>query len=145
MQEAALERAMEAARDPLGSLDPEPWTYYRLDEETVSAVVWLYARLLEEEMGPEGARAAYGQWRAIPGWVVVTCARIDDEAKMERAVEDCLTSVQRATLSLWSDNVPNNWVTDMITEHPELYALVGVDAAEEKVLGIVWFGHPEQG
>ncbi len=145
MQEAALARAMEAARDPLNVLDSEPWSYYRLDEETISAVVWLYARLLEEEMSPQEARAAHEQWRAIPGWVVVTCARLDDAAKMERAVEDCLTSVQRATLSLWSDNVPNNWVTDMITEHPELYALVGIDEDEEKVLGIMWYGHPERG
>lgn len=145
MQEAALARALEAARDPLEALDPEPWHYYRLDEEKVSAVVWLYARLLEDEMGAEEARAAHGQWRAIPGWVVVTCTRIKGEEKMERAVEDCLTSVQRASLSLWSDNVPTNWITDVLTDAPELYDLVGIDVEKEKVLGIMWYGHPERG
>lgn len=144
VQEAALSRAFEAACDPLGTVDPIPWRYYRLDEDTISAVAWLYARLLEDEMGAEGARAAYGQWRAVPGWIVVTCLRFDDAATMERAVEDCLTSVQRTSLSLWSDNVPTNWVTDLVTEHPELHGLVGSDADEEQVLGILWYGHPER-
>lgn len=144
MQEAALVRALQEARDPMGTLNPEPWRYYRLDEEAISAVVWLYARLIEEEVGAEGARAAYGQWRAVPGWVVVTCRRIDDAETMERAVEDCLTSVQRASLSLWSDNVPTNWITDQITEAADLYEIVGIDAAKEKVLGIMWYGHAER-
>ncbi len=144
MHKAALDRALDAARDPAGLLDPEPWHYYELDEETISAVAWLYARLLEEEMGAEGARAAYGQWRAVPGWILITCARHDDAQAMERAVEDCLTSVQRASLSLWSDNIPTNWVTDLVTDHPKLYDLVGVDAEREKALGILWYGHPER-
>lgn len=144
MMKEALIRAMEAARDPSGTLTITPWRFYLLGAETISAVAWLYARLLEEEVGADGARAAYEQWRAIPGWIVVTCARFEDEQQMERAVEDCLTSVQRCSLSLWSDNVPTNWVTDVVTESPELYDLIEVDPEHEVVLGILWYGHPER-
>jgi nitroreductase len=144
MMKDALLRAMEAARDPSGSSGAVPWRFYLLGMETISAVAWLYARLLEGEVGAEGARAAYEQWRAVPGWIVVTCVRQADEERMERAVEDCLTSVQRCTLSLWSDNVPTNWVTDLISESDELYDLIQVDPEQEKVLGILWYGHPDR-
>ena len=141
MREVLL-RAMEAARDPSGTA-AVPWRFYLLGAETISTVAWLYARLLEDEMGAEGARAAYEQWRAVPGWIVVTCARQEDEDKMEQAVIDCLTSVQRASLSLWSDDVPTNWVTDVFSESDELYDLVQVDPEREQVLGVLWYGHPE--
>ncbi len=144
-QQAALTRAFEAARDPLGIVDPVPWHYYVLGPETVSALAWRYAHHLEAEVGPEGARAAYEQWRTVPGWIVVTCTRFADAATMERAVEDCLTSVQRASLSLWSDNVPTNWVTDLITEEDGVHGLVEIDEAAEQILGVLWYGHPERG
>ena len=64
---------------------------------------------------------------------------------MERAREDCLTAVQRYSLSLWSDNVPTNWVTDVIAEAQEMYDLLGVDPQHETVLGILWYGHAERG
>jgi hypothetical protein len=144
MMREALLRAMEAARDPSGAAAGVPWRFYLLGAETISAVAWLYARLLEGEVGAEGARAAYEQWQAVPGWIVVTCVRQDDEEQMERAVEDCLTSVQRCSLSLWSDNVPTNWVTDTIADSDELYDLLQVDPDEEQVLGILWYGHPDR-
>lgn len=140
----ALIRAMEASRDPSGRLAVEPWQFYLLSAESVAAVAWLYARLLEDEVGAEGARAAYEQWQAIPGWVVVTCRISADEAAMERAREDSLTAVQRYSLSLWSDNIPTNWVTDVITEAPELYTLLRIDPKQEAVLGVLWYGHAER-
>ena len=140
----ALARALEASRDPLGTIDVEPWQFYLLSPETVSTVAWLYARLLEEEVGTEGARAAYEQWQAIPGWIVVTC-RVVEARVMERAREDCLTAVQRYSLSLWSDNIPTNWVMDVIAEAEEMYDLLGIDAEHETVLGILWYGHAERG
>lgn len=134
---------MEASRDPLGTLATEPWRFYPLNADAVATVAWLYARLLEKEVGVESARAAYEQWRAIPGWVVVTCRRVEDEEEMERAREDSLTAVQRYALSLWSDHIPTNWLTDVIIEAKELYDLVGVDPQLEVVLGILWYGHEE--
>lgn len=140
----ALVRAQEASRDPFGTLGIEPWHFYPLDADAITTVAWLYARLLEKEVGTESARAAYEQWRAIPGWVVVTCHQFADEARMERAREDCLTAVQRYSLSLWSDNIPTNWVTDVITEAKELYDLIGIDPEAEVVLGILWYGHEDR-
>lgn len=142
--ESALARAEEAARDPLGVLSVEPWRFYRLSADAVATVAWLYARLIEREVGVEGARAAFEQWQSIPGWVVVTCLRHDDDEAMARAREGALTAVQRYSLSLWSDHVPTNWVTDVISEAKELYDLVGITPEAEVVLGILWYGHAER-
>lgn len=141
----ALARAMEAARDPLGVHPIEPWRFYHLEPESVATVAWLNARLLEPEVGIEGARAAYEQWRAIPGWIVVTCPTVDDEAQMEAYREATLTAVQRASLSLWSDHIPTNWVTDLVTQDASLYQHLAIDRERETVLGILWYGHPERG
>jgi hypothetical protein len=100
---------------------------------------------MEDEVGAEDARAAYEQWRAIPGWIVVTCERKDEGRTMERAVEDCLTAVQRCSLSLWSDNVPTNWVTDLIVHAEGLYEVIGAEGERERILGVLWYGHPERG
>lgn len=141
----ALARAMEAARDPLGLHPIEPWRFYHLDPESIASVAWINARLLEPEVGIEGARAAYEQWRAIPGWIVAACLQSEDEKQMEANREATLTAVQRASLSLWSDHIPTNWVTDLVTQNAGLYEHLGIDREHEAILGILWYGHPERG
>lgn len=141
----ALARARAAARDPHGELALEPWRFHDLGADAIATVSWLYARLIEREVGAESARAAFEQWQAIPGWVIVTCHRFGDAEDMERAREASLTAAQRYALSLWSDHVPTNWVTDVIIEAKELYDLVGIDPAAEVILGILWYGHAEPG
>jgi nitroreductase len=141
---AALDRALDAARDPNGGGHTAPWRFYVLDAETSAAVAWLAARRLEPEMGPEGARAAYEQWRAVPGWIVVTCRRTRDPEQTERDREASLTAAQRASLSLWSDNVPSNWVPDLVGSEAATYRLIGLPEAAEEALGVLLYGHPDR-
>jgi len=140
----ALARALDASRDPSGTSLNEPWRFYVLDAETSAAVAWLAARRLEPAMGPEGARAAYEQWRAVPGWIMVTCRRAADPEQSERDREAALTAAQRASLSLWSDNVPSNWVPDLVGTEAATYRLVGVPHGEEEALGVLLYGHPDR-
>lgn len=142
--DAPLARAIEAACDAAGKVGPHPWRFYILEAESASAVAWLAARGIEPLVGAEGSRAAYEQWRAVPGWIAVTCLRSSDATQSERDREASLTAVQRATLSLWSDNIPCNWVPDLVSEEHEFYALIGADPAREEALGIVLYGHPER-
>jgi len=140
----ALERAIEAAREPSGEPRREPWRLYLLGPETASAVAWMAARRMEPEVGLEGARAAYEQWCAVPGWIAVTCLRTDDEELAERDREACLTAVQRAALSLWSDNIPSNWMPDLIRDEPDFFTLIDAKADREAPLGVLLYGHPER-
>jgi hypothetical protein len=138
---APLARAFEAAGASEGA---EPWRFYLLEPEVAAAVAWLAARGLEKTVGAEGARAAYEQWRAVPGWIAVTCRRSESPQQTETYREAALTAVQRATLSLWSDDIPSNWVQDLASDEPELYLAIGADPLAEDVLGVVLFGHPDR-
>jgi len=140
----ALARAKEASRDPSGTLREEPWRFYMLSPETAAAVAWLAARRLEAEVGLESARAAYEQWRAVPGWIVLTSTRSGEAERRERIREAGLTAAQRFSLSLWSDNVPSNWVPSLAADEPAFYRLIGADPLREEPLGLILYGHPER-
>ncbi len=139
---AALRRAMEAA-DDVGA-GARPWRLYVLGPEMAAAGAWLAARRMEAEVGPEGARAAYEQWRAVPGWIVVTTPRPADPEQAERDREACLTAAQRCSLSLWSDNVPSNWSPDLVADDDAFFGLIEADPAREVPLGVLLYGHPER-
>jgi hypothetical protein len=140
---AALQRALEAARDPGGLPKREPWRVYPLDGDQAASLAWMAARRLEPVVGLEGARAAYEQWRAIPGWVVITCIRSEGEEQIARDQEATLSAAQRASLSLWSDNIPSNWAPDLVADEPEFFKLIGAKARREVPVGVLLYGHPD--
>lgn len=142
--EAALARALNVARTPAQGSDEPAWRLYVLDPDIAAAVAWLAARRLEPDAGLEGARAAYEQWRAVPGWIALTVRRTADPERRERVREEALSAAQRLTLSLWSDGVPSNWVADLAADEPAFYRLVGADEQAEEALGVVLYGHPER-
>jgi nitroreductase len=142
--DAALRRAFDATRDVPVAGALTPWQFYRIRAEQAQALAWLNARLIEPETGIEAAQAAYDQWRSVPGWVVVTCLRVDDAEKQARLQERCLTAVQRVSLSLWAESVRTSWITDLVVESEEFYRIVGIDARRERAIGILWYGHAER-
>ena len=133
-------RALAAAHD--GPPPAAPSRFYVLGVEAALQAAWHLAHAIEAEHGAEAARAAYEQWRAVPGWVVVTCRQVADAEAAERAREDTLTAVQRFTLQLWSDTAPSRWLPGRDAE-AALFRLVGADPAAEALVGLIHFGHPE--
>ncbi|MFO0919188.1 MAG: hypothetical protein U0872_12850 [Planctomycetaceae bacterium] len=35
------------------------------------------------------------------------------------------------------------WSTGDVTRHPRLMELAGIDTARERMMGLVWYGHPQ--
>ena len=142
--DAALRRAFDATRDVPVEYAVDPWHFYTIRPEKAQAIAWLNARLIEEEAGIEAAQAAYDQWRSVPGWVVVTCLRVDDPEQQAHLQERCLTAMQRVSLSLWSESIRTSWITDLVVENDRFYELLGIDPTREKAIGILWYGHAER-
>ena len=142
--DAALQRAFDAARDVPVKGDVAPWRFYRVRAEQAQALAWLNARLIEADAGIEAAQAAYDQWRSVPGWVVITCLRAGEDEEQARYQERCLTAVQRVSLSLWTEGVRTSWITDLVIESDEFNRIVGIDAGQERAIGILWYGHAER-
>ena len=46
-------------------------------------------------------------------------------------------------LSFWADGVGVKWTTGEVTRDPRLAQIVGFNAEEEKVVGLLWFGVPK--
>ena len=142
--DAALRRAFDATRDVPVDYAVAPWRFYTIGAEQAQAIAWLNARLIESAAGIEAAQAAYDQWRSVPGWVVVTCLRVDDPEQQAHLKERSLTAMQRVSLSLWSESIRTSWITDLVVEDQQFYRVVGIDAEREVAIGILWYGHAER-
>ena len=36
------------------------------------------------------------------------------------------------------------WGTGPVTQHPEFFELIGLDPAQERVVGLFWYGYPDE-
>lgn len=136
----AVLRAIEAARYAPEAGHSEPWRFYLIGRDTAEAIAWIAARRVELTHGTEAARREFDKWRTTPGCVVVTCASTEENATFERDLEDCCTATQKFVLSLWSEDINTEWVTHGVTDEPQFFDVLGISQAEERVVGLVWYG-----
>lgn len=120
----------------------EPWRFHWLGPQTAAAVVELNAALIAAKSGPDAAAAKRKQWAAVPGWIAVTCVRSDDPFLLEEDYAACCCAVQNLMLALWNHGVGTKWSTGDVTRHAEFFRLIGVDPAEQRSIGVIWYGYP---
>lgn len=122
----------------------EPWRFYLLGPETVGGIVELNARLVARSKGPEAGQSKLERWRRIPGWLVVTCENSDDPIRAREDYAACCCAIQNFSLYLWSEGIGVKWTTGEVTRHPDFYDLIWVDPGYETVVGLLWYGYPEE-
>ena len=126
----------------------EPWHFYVLGEQKIQACVDLTRTVVTEikdsKMGEFKAKSA----AAIPGWLVVTCNKSDDEILQREDYASCACAVQNLMLYLSEAGVATKWSTGPITRDARFYALLDIDTDSAFVVGIIWYGYakitPEQ-
>ena len=64
------------------------------------------------------------------------------EGRVEKEEQRALTTVHNLALGLSSEGLGVKWVTGGITEHYELWELIGLEPNEEVVVGLLWYGFP---
>lgn len=77
--------------------------------------------------------------------VVVSMRRTPDDAFRERedyAATAC--AIQNMMLVVHAAGYGAKWGTGGVTRHPDTYAYLGIDQAEEEIVGFVWMGVPDQ-
>ena len=79
-------------------------------------------------------------WTEKPGWLIVTCQRSDDELREREDYAACSAAVQNFMLYLWKAGVGSKWTTGAITREARFNDILGIDADEEFVVGMIWFG-----
>jgi len=140
--------AIEVARWAPNHHLTEPWYFYVLGEKKIRDCVDLtrtvVTELKDSKMGEFKAQSA----AAIPGWLVVTCNKSDDELLQREDYASCACAVQNLMLYLSEAGVATKWATGPITRDARFYQLLDIDADGAFVVGIIWYGYakitPEQ-
>jgi len=138
-----LRDAIELARWAPNHHLTEPWHFYLLGDEMKTASAELIRTIVTEnksaEMGEHKFRAA----SAIPGWLVVTCKKSDDELRGREDYASCCCAIQNILLYLSEAGVASKWTTGLITRDQRFFDLLGIDAQIEYVVGLIWYGFPK--
>ena len=147
--EKALEQAITAATYAPNHKRTEPWRFHLLGPESIRKVCELNAALVTQKKGEKAGDKKLQRWLKMPGWLVVTCQKKEPDTNMLQptslAREDyaaCCCAVQNLCLSLHAQGLGTKWTTGPVNFHPQFDAAIGLDAAEEYVVGTIWFGTP---
>ncbi|KAL7552932.1 hypothetical protein ACHAWF_016180 [Thalassiosira exigua] len=146
--ERSLELAIEAATHAPNHKRTEPWRFYLLGPKSIEEVCRLNAELVAATKGEAAGEAKLRRWRAMPGWLVVTCR---GKSGADRAMEDpaglaredyaaCCCAVQNLCLSLNAQAIGTKWTTGPVNFDERFSGAVGFDSNEEFVVGTIWFG-----
>lgn len=138
-----LREAIELARWAPNHHLTEPWHFYLLGDRKKAASVELIRTIATEtknaEVGDHKAKSA----AAVPGWLVVTCRHSDDELRAREDYASCCCAVQNILLYLSEAGVASKWTTGQITRDERFFELLGIDARDEYVVALIWYGYPK--
>lgn len=135
--------AIELARWAPNHHLTEPWHFYLLGDDKKAASAELIRTIVTENKSAEMGEHKFKSAQAVPGWLVVTCRKSDDELRGREDYAACCCAVQNILLYLSEAGVASKWTTGLITRDQRFFDLLGIDADEEYVVGLVWFGYPK--
>ena len=121
----------------------EPWRFYLLGPATIARCLDLNEALVSAKKGAAAGAFKRKAWSEKPGWLVVTCRRSADAFREREDYGACCAAVQNLILHLWSAGVGSKWTSGDITRDPRFAEILGIDFADEFVVGLVWYGYPE--
>lgn len=135
--------AIEAATWAPNHHVTEPWRFYSLGNTTIGRCIDLCRAIVTAKKDAKAADFKAKSWSEKPGWLVVTCRKSDDELLQREDYAACSAAIQNFMLYLWKAGVGSKWTTGDITRDPRFLEIVGINDAEEFVVGLVWFGYPK--
>ena len=118
----------------------EPWHFYLPGKATIKAVCELNRAMVASGKGGRAAEAKYRRWLAIPGWLVVTCRKSEDQARYREDYAACCCAIQNLMLYLWHEGIGTKWSTGPVTVEPRFYEAFSINAELENVVGLIWYG-----
>ncbi|MDZ7735556.1 MAG: nitroreductase family protein [Gammaproteobacteria bacterium] len=134
---------MQAARWAPNHHHNEPWHFYLPGPETREAICQLNAEQLAAAKGEAAGQKKLERWRGMPGWLIVTSERAEDPVRDRENYAACCCLVQNLALYLWEHGVGLKWSTGEVVRDPHFFELLGADPAAEQVVGLFWYGYPE--
>ena len=138
-----LRQAIEVARWAPNHRLTEPWRFYLLGRTAMRAVVDLAVELEVAAKGEKAGAARRARLQGIPGMFVLTSRRSEDTLLDRENYAACCCAAQNLMLYLWPQGIGVKWTTGGITRHARFHELLGIDAAQESIVGFFWYGVPK--
>ena len=138
-----VREAVEAATWAPNHHVTEPWHFYLLGDDAIEKCLDLCQDIVTQKKGEEAGRFKAQSWSEKPGWLVVTCRHEGDELRSKEDYAACAAAVQNFMLYLRKAGVGSKWTTGDITRDSRFAEIVGFDASEEYVVGLIWYGYPK--
>jgi nitroreductase len=141
---ALLREAIAAAHWAPNHRLTEPWHFYLLWPKTIQGVIQLNTILVSEKHGEQEALKKQERWAGIPGWMALTCDRSADPVRVQEDFAACCCAAQNQMLYLWNMGIGVKWTTGDVIRDPRFYDLLWIDPVAESVVGLFWYGYPEE-
>jgi len=141
--ERLISDAIEAAIWAPNHHVTEPWHFYTLGSASIERCLDLCRDIVSKKVSEKAGDFKRQSWSEKPGWMVVTCQRSDDELRQQEDYAACCAAIQNFMLFLWKAGVGCKWTTGTITRDARFREIVGIDAATETVVGLIWYGYPK--
>ncbi len=135
--------AVEAATWAPNHHVTEPWRFHHLGRQSIDACLALIREIVTEKKDAKAGDFKAKTWGEKPGWLVVSCCNSDDVTMQRENYAACAAAVQNFMLYLWKAGVGSKWTTGDITRHPRFFEILGIDASEANIVGLIWYGYPK--
>jgi nitroreductase len=135
--------AIEVARWAPNHHLTEPWHFYLFGEDTIAKSVDLIRIIVAEDKNEDIADFKAKAAAEIPGWLLVTCRKSDDELLQREDYASCCCAIQNLALYLSEAGVATKWTTGIITRDQRFFDLLNIDSGKEFVVGLFWYGYPK--
>lgn len=139
-----MRAAVEVARWAPNHRLTNPWRFYILGPTAKDRVIALNTSIVAEKSGAAQAEAKDKRWRAVPGWLVVTCQKDDDELTAQENYAATACATQNLMLYLHSADVASKWTTGAVTRAHGFFDACGIQPDNEYCTGLIWYGYPAQ-
>ena len=136
--------AIEVARWAPNHHVTEPWHFYLMGPEKIAASAKLIGDIIRESKSDDDL-AVFKEESALsmPGWLLVTCRRSEDELTEREDYAAVCCAVQNMTLYLAEAGIACKWTTGLVTRDPRFFDLMDIDIEKEFVVGLFWYGYPK--
>jgi nitroreductase len=121
----------------------EPWRFFLLGPAAIERVIELNTALVREKSGDAAADKKRERWRAMPGWLVVTCRRGEEPRAEREDYAACCCAIHSFALSLWAAGLGTKWSTGKVLRDPHFLPAIGADPVGQFPVGLVWYGYPQ--
>ena len=133
--------AIEVARWAPNHHLTAPWHFYLLGDKAMKANVELIRQITAERKDADKAEFKAKAAENIPGWLVLTCKKSEDEVLQREDYASCCCAMQNLMLYLSEAGIGSKWATGAVVEDQRFFDLVGIDREQELIVGVLRYGY----